>query len=240
MQEPELIAIIPVYNEDGVIREVVQEWHDKLCALNIRFELHVYNDGSRDASLSILRELEKSLQYLVVHDQLNKGHGPTILQSYKSFSHIPWLFQVDSDNEVKPDSFHLLWDKKDNYDLLLGKRSNRQNPFVRQVVSAVAAGLVRYAFGKGVSDVNSPFRLMRGNAFRDVFPIIPEDAFAPNVIVTGISCIRKMRILEIEIPYRFRQTGIVSINKMKLFRAAWLCGIQTLSFIWSYRRKKMI
>ena len=120
--------------------------------------------------------------------------------------------------------------------MLLGRRSNRQNPVVRQLISAVAAGLVRYAFGKGVSDVNSPFRLMRVDAFRDEVSLIPEQIFAPNVIVTGIACLRKMRIIEIEIPYEFRQTGTVSINKMKLLRAAWRSGVQTVSFIWSYRK----
>jgi glycosyltransferase involved in cell wall biosynthesis len=238
MQEIELIAIMPVYNEEGTIRSVVQEWHDELCSLKMDFELHVYNDGSKDASLAILRELQKSLQHLVVHDQPNRGHGPTILHCYRNASNVQWLFQVDSDNEVRPESFRLLWDKKDKYDFLLGRRTNKQNPLARQVISAVASGMVRFAFGRGVSDVNSPFRLMRVAAFRDVFHFIPDQTFAPNVIVTGIACLRKMRIVEIEIPYQFRQTGTVSINKMRLLRAAWRSGVETISFIWSYRKNK--
>jgi dolichol-phosphate mannosyltransferase len=234
MHKPELILVMPVYNEEGTIEKVVREWHDELSALKMHFELHVFNDGSRDSSLAILRDLQKSLPYLVVHDQPNKGHGPTILQSYKSYSHVPWLFQVDSDNEVRPESFGLLWEKRDQYDFLLGRRIDKQNPFVRQVISAVAAGIVRFAFGRGVSDVNSPFRLMRGAAFRDIFPLIPDQTFAPNVIVTGIACLRKMRIYEVDIPYQFRQTGKVSIDKMKLLRAAWRSGMQTVSFAWSY------
>ncbi len=238
MKEPELIVIMPVYNEEGTIKEVVEDWHDTLSALKMHFELHVFDDGSKDSSLTILEELKKSLPHLVVHGQTNKGHGPTILASYMKFSQMPWLFQVDSDNEVKPKSFPQLWEKKDQYDLLLGRRRDRQNPFVRQVVSAVAAGMVRCAFGQGVSDVNSPFRLMRGEAFRDLFPMIPSQAFAPNVIITGIACNKKMRIYEVDIPYQFRKTGKVSIDKLKLFKAAWRCGIQTLSFIWSYMTKK--
>lgn len=195
MQELELIVIMPVYNEEGTIRKVVQEWHDELCALKMNFEFHVYNDGSKDASLTILRELQKSLQHLVVHDQLNISHGPTILKGYKSASNVQWLFQVDSDNEVRPESFHLLWEQRDKYDFLVGRRSNKQNPLARQLISAVAAGLVRLGFGKGVSDVNSPFRLMRVDAFRNEFPLIPDKTFAPNVIVTGIACFKRMRIL---------------------------------------------
>lgn len=236
MQELELIAVMPVYNEEGTIREVVQEWHDELCSLKMHFELHVYNDGSKDTSLTILRELQKSLQQLVVHDQTNKGHGPTILHSYKNASNVQWLFQVDSDNEVRPESFHLLWEQRDQYDFLLGRRTNKQNPLARRLISVVALGLVYLGFGQGVSDVNSPFRLMRVDSFRDVFPLIPDLTFAPNVIVTGVACFKKMRIIEIEIPYQYRQTGTVSINRMKLFQAAWNCGVQTVSFIWSYRK----
>jgi len=238
MQELELIVVMPVYNEEGIIRKVVQEWHDELCSLKIDFELHVYNDGSKDASLAILKELQKSLPHLVVHDQLNRGHGPTILQGYKSASNVHWLFQVDSDNEVRPESFHLLWEQRDKYDFLIGKRSNKQNPIARRLVSAVARGLVYFGFGGGVSDVNSPFRLMRLDAFRDIFHLIPDQTFAPNVIVTGIACSRKMRIFEIGIPYQYRQTGKVSIKRLKLLKEAWRSGIQTLLFIWSYRKNR--
>ena len=91
---------MPVYNEEGAIKEVVQEWHDTLCSLKMSFELHVYNDGSQDGSLAILKELEQGLEHLVVHDQPNRGHGPTILHCYKNTSNVEWLFQVDSDNEV--------------------------------------------------------------------------------------------------------------------------------------------
>ena len=239
MNELELIAIMPVYNEEGAIKEVVQEWHDELSALKMSFELHVYNDGSKDESLSILKRCEQELEHLVVHDQPNKGHGPTILHSYKNASNVQWLFQVDSDNEVRPESFHLLWEQRDKYDFLLGRRSNKHNPWPRRVVSAVAAGLVQVFFGYGVFDVNSPFRLMRVDAFREEFEMLPDKAFAPNVIVTGIACLKKMRIIEIEIPYQFRQTGMVSINKMKLLRAALLSGVQTLSFIRAYRKKNI-
>jgi glycosyltransferase involved in cell wall biosynthesis len=237
MQEPELIVIMPVYNEEDTIKEVVQEWHEELSALRISFELHVINDGSKDNSLIILRELQKFLPYLRVHDQVNMGHGHSILHGYKTFSHTPWLFQVDSDNEVRPESFHLLWDKRNSYDLLIGQRSNRQNPLARQIVSAIARLIVRFFFGGGVSDVNSPFRLMRTDAFREVFPLIPDKTFAPNVIVTGIACRKKSRIYEVEIPYQFRQTGKVSISKMKLIKAAWHSGAQTIRFIWYFRKK---
>ena len=237
MHEIDLVVVMPVYNEEEAIKEVVNEWHDTLSSLGMRFELHVYNDGSQDGSLAILKELEQSLEHLVVHDQPNRGHGRTILHCYKNASNVQWLFQVDSDNEVRPESFSLLWEKRDKYDFLLGRRSNKHNPMPRRVISAVAAGLVQVFFGYGVFDVNSPFRLMRVNSFREEFKLLPDEAFAPNVLVTGIACMKKMRIIEIEIPYQFRQTGTVSINKWKLFRAAVLSGVQTLSFIRSYHKK---
>lgn len=237
MENLDLIAVMPVYNEEAAIEVVVREWHDMLSLLKINFEFHVYNDGSKDNSLAILRKLEKDLEHLVVIDQSNRGHGPTILHCYKNASSADWLFQVDSDNEVRPESFPLLWEKREDYDFLIGRRSNKQNPWPRRVVSAVASALVQIFFGYGVFDVNSPFRLMRVEAFREEFKLLPDKAFAPNVLVTGIACQKEMRIIEIEIPYRFRTTGIVSINKMKLLRAAVLSGIQTIRFIWSYNKK---
>ena len=59
---------------------------------------------------------------LIVHDKLNSGHGPTILQAYRENSDADWIFQTDSDDEIGPEQFEDLWRSRDNYDFLIGRR----------------------------------------------------------------------------------------------------------------------
>lgn len=226
----ELSVVMPVYNEDECIEQVVEKWITTLSALGIDFDLNVYNDGSKDKTLSVLREVEQRLPRLKVHDKSNSGHGPTILTGYRNSAGYEWVFQIDSDDELGPEKFSDLWNQRDKYDFLIGSRAGRYSPLPRKVISFVSRILVWICYGRGVWDVNSPYRLMRVTKFSDLFNKIPSDTFAPNVIVSGMACAMKMRIKEEPVPYRDRQTGEVSIKKWKLLKVAVRSFLQTITF----------
>ena len=105
----ELAVIIPVYNEEEIIPIVLKEWHDTLNELQINFKIHAYNDGSKDNSLKAMEAISEQLDRLFVHDKENSGHGPTILKGYRENSEAEFVFQVDSDNEIKADQFYKIW-----------------------------------------------------------------------------------------------------------------------------------
>ena len=105
----DLAVVIPVYNEEEIISTVLSEWYQKLKELEINFEIHVYNDGSKDNTLKNITETSEQLEKVIVHDKENSGHGPTILMGYRENSHAEWVFQVDSDNEMSPDEFSRVW-----------------------------------------------------------------------------------------------------------------------------------
>lgn len=227
---PDLAVVMPVYNEEGSIANVVKKWTDSLEKLRIDYRLSVYNDGSRDSTEQILAGLSARNPRLIVHNKKNSGHGPTILQGYRENSDCPWIFQIDSDDEMGPESFNLLWTCHNQYDFLIGQRSDRTNPLSRKVISFVSRLVVRVWYGNGVWDVNSPYRLMRSEVFKDLFLKIPDDTFAPNVIISGSACKRRVRIFETGIPCVERQTGIVSVRKLKLLKAAARSFRQTIAF----------
>lgn len=224
----ELTVIIPVYNEAGSIGNVLESWLAVLRGLGVDFSIVALNDGSKDDSLAILRDLAARHREIRVIDKPNSGHGPTILEGYRS-AESKWIFQVDSDNEMDSSFFPTLWGKREDYDLLLGKRVDRQSPLVRKLIAAVSRLTVKIFFGFGVSDVNAPYRLYRAEKFRDAFVALPPNTFAPNVILSGYAARSGMRILEMPVPTRPRATGEVSLKKWKLFRAACKSLAQTVA-----------
>jgi glycosyltransferase involved in cell wall biosynthesis len=219
-----------VYNEQGIIAEVLESWSKELKRLDINFLMHVYDDGSKDDSLAIITEYATNDKNIVVHKKENTGHGPTILLGYLENSNVEWIFQTDSDNEIATEFFENFWAKRDGFDLLIGHRVGRISTLSRKFVSSAARVLVRLFYGKGVIDVNCPYRLMRSAAFRQTFRKIPPETFAPNVILSGITCKKKYRILEIPVDSRRRTTGVVSIRKARLLNAALRSLFQTILF----------
>lgn len=228
-----LCVVMPVYNEQEAIGVVLNKWNAELTALGIDYEIRPYNDGSRDNSLSVMMSVANQLGTRInVKDKPNGGHGNTILTGYRDAAEdgFDWIFQIDSDDEMGPESFRALWDKRANYDFLLGIRDGRVQALPRKIISLVSRACVRIFYGKGVWDVNSPYRLMRVSAFRDFYSRIPLTTFAPNVILSGLAAKHRIKSYEMRVPQHDRTTGEVSIKKWKLFKAAAKSFWQTIIF----------
>ncbi len=240
MDEQETLAvIIPVYNEEAIIETVLRKWIEALDALNINYRIHVYNDGSKDSTSEKLEACGKIFGgRLSVHEKKNSGHGPTILKGYReNAAEYQWIFQTDSDDEMSPEYFHELWNRRKQYDFLVGRRDRRKQNFSRAVVSSVSRWTVHLFYGgKTVWDVNSPYRLMRSEALAPLFGAIPPDTFAPNVVVSGYVALKGLRFVEIPVPQTNRKTGCVSIRKWKLFKASVKSFTQTIRISFRIRR----
>ena len=224
----ELAVVMPVYNEAACIAEVIRSWMDCLAALQIDFRLLVLNDGSTDATAQALAGIPASQRIEIVH-KTNSGHGPTIMTGYRQAVQMAqWVFQVDSDDEMPPGHFEDLWREREGRDFLIGYRENRSSPMGRKFITWVSRVTVRLLFGRGIRDVNCPYRLMRASALGELLPAIPAGAFAPNVILSGLAMRRGLRLMERPIPHRQRRTGSASIVKWKLWRSAGVSFLQTI------------
>lgn len=228
--EEKLAVIMPCYNEESAIPAVIDKWTKELNAIGMNYKIHVYNDGSQDMTLQILHDIALTNQLLVIHDKENTGHGPTILNAYRENVDSDWIFQIDSDDEMSPTSFRLLWEKRNNYDFLIGKRENNKRPVTRKLISFISRVTVRIFYGKGIWDVNSPYRLMRTAKLKESFFTIPGDTFAPNVILSGIASLKRLKYIEVPVPHQNRQTGEVSIKKLKLLKAVVRSFFQTMAY----------
>ena len=228
-----LCVVMPVYNEQEAIGGVLEKWNAALKTLDIDYEIRPYNDGSRDGSLAVMREVAAGLgNRICVKDKPNGGHGNTILTGYREAATdgFDWIFQIDSDDEMGPEKFGELWERRNDYDFLVGIRDGRVQAFPRKIISFVSRLCVRIFYGKSVWDVNTPYRLMRISAFKDFYEAIPLTTFAPNVILSGLAARNKLRGYEIRVPQHDRTTGEVSIKKWKLFKAAVKSFWQTILF----------
>ena len=229
-----LCVVMPVYNEEAAIGGVLEKWVAELDRLGIDYTIRPYNDGSRDGSLAVMREIAAKHSRVDVRDKPNGGHGNTILTGYREAAAegFDWVFQVDSDDEMGPEKFGELWAERRDKDFLVGIREGRRQPLARKVISFVSRLCVRLFYGKGVWDVNTPYRLMRVSAFRDFYNAIPLTTFAPNVILSGLAARHNLRSHEIRVPQHDRMTGEVSIKKWKLLKAAACSFGQTVFFAW--------
>jgi len=231
-----LAVVMPVYNEADCITEVVDSWMIALNKLQITYKIIVLNDGSTDETATVLSAFESNDSVSIINKK-NSGHGPTILQGYAiACQQAQWAFQIDSDNEMLPEHFENLWSSRKDHDFLIGIRTNRESPLPRKIITAVSRLTISMFFKRGVTDVNSPYRLIRCELLSDLLKVIPQSAFAPNVIISGLAAKWKARIYQCPVPHQQRQTGTVSIMKWKLWKSAMTAFFQTVKVAFSAKR----
>lgn len=224
----DLAVVMPIYNEEECIEGVLRSWKDKLDTLSIDYKIIALNDGSKDNTAKVLEVFDNDKNIQVINKQ-NSGHGPTILTGYRqAVNEAKWVFQIDSDDEMKAEHFNLVWDKRDKYDALFGYRAGRVQGGGRALISAVSRTMVKLFFGSGVKDVNTPYRLMKAKYLSKIIEQIPDNTFAPNVIISGSLAKAKVSIFNTGIPHGERQTGTISIVKWGLVKAAIKSFWQTL------------
>ena len=225
-----LIAL-PVYNEVECIRQVCTEWL-QLAADHGDCRVLVVNDGSNDGTAEVLRELARTNPLLTVIDRPNGGHGTALLAAYRSAlgSGHQWIFQVDSDRQFSAADFPLLWAERARSRFILGWRRWRQDSRLRIVLSNLHRWLLVTLFGASARDPNIPYRLMRVSLLREMLPALPDQCFAPNVLLSVLACRVGEDTRDIPIQHLARRTGIVSIRGWKTAKIAVRCLLELVRF----------
>jgi glycosyltransferase involved in cell wall biosynthesis len=226
--EVELSVVMPVYREAEVLPGVLDAWSKTLGEAGIDYELRAYDDGSPDESLAILRDRAADDPRLVVGSHANQGHGPTILRGYRE-ARGRFVLQVDSDGELPAAPFLELWRGHEDLDFGIGVRAYGARAAVRRLVSAVARWSVRLFFGPGLRDPNCPYRLMRRAWLERALAHLPERAFAPNVLLSGLAVREGVRLRELPLAANARRAGTSSLGGVRLWRGAWRAFRETLA-----------
>jgi dolichol-phosphate mannosyltransferase len=232
---PELTVVMPVFCEAEHVGAILDSWRSTLDSLGIDYVLCVHDDGSTDGTRDVLEARARQHSRINVHRHENRGHGPTILDAYRQ-ARGEWIFQVDSDGEIEPDHFRVLWSRRRDYDLLVGCRRGSSRPPLRRLVTVMSRLAVRLLFGARIRDVNSPYRLVRGSSLRSLVPWIPSGAFAPNVLLSGLAGRDGFRLYEYDVPVHARASGRSSLAGWRLWRGVGHSLGDTLRVAWSKRR----
>lgn len=215
-----LYIVIPAYNEQDTIRDVIVQWYPVVEKVGNDSRLVIVNDGSKDHTYEIMQEYAKSRPRLIPLTKENSGHGATVLYAYHYAleKNADYIFQTDSDGQTIPEEFWPFWEQRHDYDLVIGHRSNRQDGFSRVVVTKTLRDVIRFCFGVRITDANTPFRLMEAKTLSAQIELIPGDFNLTNVVLSVIYARKNLRVKYIPITFKPRQGGVNSINLPKIVK----------------------
>jgi dolichol-phosphate mannosyltransferase len=214
-----LWVVMPVYNEQECIKQVILEWLDTLRKQAFSFTLCVLNDGSKDQTAIILDNLAQTEKELKVVHKENTGHGQTCILGYKLGieAGAEWIFQIDSDGQCDPQFLSAVIDKSHQHKVVYGFRKTRDDGFKRFMISRVLSFFTLAATGTWVADANVPYRYMHRDTLADVLPKIPTDFYLANILVSVFQQ-RNPGIHWVNIHFRDRAGGSPSVKAISFVK----------------------
>ncbi len=217
-----LFIVIPAYNEELNIERCVEDWYSVVERHNDegKSRLVIVNDGSRDHTFDKLNKLAQSRPLLVPVTKENGGHGSAVLYGYRYAIEqgADWIFQTDSDGQTNPNEFDQFWQRKEEYDAIIGNRLERGDGKSRKFIENTVCFLLRIIFGVRIQDANAPFRLMKACLVEKYIDKLPQDFNIPNIMFTTYFVYHKEKVLFLPISFQPRKAGKNSINLKKIIR----------------------
>jgi hypothetical protein len=238
--ELELSVVVPVYNEQDNVEPLYQRVGEALHFLDPRFELIFVDDGSSDSTVDVARSIQlRDSRVRVI--QLRSNFGQTAaMRAGIRYAEGRVIVTMDGDLQNDPADIPKLLQKLDEgYDLVVGWRRDRKDPFLsRTLPSRVANWLIGKITGIHVHDNGCSLKAYRGSLIKRV-PLYSEmHRFIPALSATAGASIAEVVVRHHPRQYGQSKYGLSRIGKVLLDVVAvrtvmrctdrpmdWFCGL---------------
>ncbi len=201
-----LSLVIPAYNEqDGIARviERVLATRAALASRDIRLELIIVDDGSRDHTAQVI---ERYREVRLVRHGKNQGYGAALKTGFRAAAG-EYLGFLDADGTYPPESLPDLMRAavEQDADLVIGSRmsgARSEMPRTRRVGNTAYALLLSFIGNTRVRDTASGMRLIRRAILPQLYPLPDGLDFTPAMSTRAIH--EHLKIIEVPIPYSER------------------------------------
>ncbi len=165
-QLPVLSVVLPIFNEEAIIPELLRRLHGTLASLSASYEVIFVNDGSRDRSLELLAVAARQDPHFKIIDfSRNFGHQVAITAGI-DYSGGEAVIVMDADLQDPPETIPALVEKwRAGFDVVFAVREERagESLFKRGTASLFYRLLKRVARIDIPADTGD-FRLMSRRA----------------------------------------------------------------------------
>jgi glycosyltransferase involved in cell wall biosynthesis len=233
-QTPDISVVIPLYNEEESISELIS-WIDKVMQINsFRYEVVMVDDGSSDNSWKIVRQLAANNQSIKgIRFQRNYGKSAALYQGFAAAKGNV-VITMDADLQDSPDEIPELYRMitQDGFDLVSGWKKKRYDPINKTLPSKLYNGTVRTITGIKLHDFNCGLKAYRRKVVKSIEVYGEMHRYIP--VIAKKAGFKK--IGEKEVHHYKRKYGT---SKYGFGRIKGLLDILTILFIAKYGKKPM-
>lgn len=227
-------VVVPIYNEVESLPHLVQAIATVMQASNYHYEIVCVDDGSKDGSTALLKQLaaeRDDLRAIIL--RRNYGQTPAMAAGFQH-AQGEIIISLDADLQNDPaDIPNLLAKMDEGYDLVSGWRKDRQdNQWTRLLPSKLANLLIGWVTGVDLHDYGCSLKAYRReiladlNLYGELHRFIPALAFIEGALIT-----------EIPVRHHARQFGSSKYGLDRTFRV--LLDLLTVWFMKKFLTRPM-
>ena len=221
-------VVVPLYNEEESLPELVEQLLASLRPSGERFELVLVNDGSSDQTAEVLEQVSQEVPE-VVGVLLRKNYGQTAAMAAGfDVARGRIIVSLDGDLQNDPADIPLLLAKlREGYDLVSGWRHQRQDAELqRKLPSRIANRLIGRVTGVKLHDYGCSLKAYDRAVLSDMRLYGELHRFLP-----ALAFIEGARITEVKVNHRARQYGSSKYGIDRTFRV-----LMDLLTVWFMKR----
>ncbi len=196
-------VIIPAYNEEGRLPGTLKATVEYLRKQDYSWEIAVVNDGSRDRTASVVKEMSvtQPLVRLLQYGE-NRGKGYAVRYGMTHVSGQYRLF-MDADNATEIDQVEkLLPFVRTGFDVVIGSRDVPgaeiavHQAWWKERLGDLGNLWIRFWAVPGIYDTQAGFKLFSASAAEQIFPWLTLDRWGFDVEALAVARLRGYKIAE--------------------------------------------
>ena len=206
-----LSVVIPIFNEEASLRELIQ----RVIDVPIRKEILLVDDGSRDRSVAIAKEIVESLsseqnKFQLITHKHNTGKGAAITNGFMAASGDIVVVQ-DADLEYDPSEFPVLIKPivEGKADVVYGsrfldRRAHSVLHFWHCLGNRLLTKVSNCFTNLNLTDMETCYKVFTKDVIKDIAPSLRQKRFGIEPEITARVARRKYRVFEVAISYTGR------------------------------------
>lgn len=221
-EKPYLSVVVPLYNEEGNVKELHRRIVESLRKIGRSFEIVFVDDGSRDKTLEMCQGLSP-LKLMVFRKNFGQTAG---FDAGIKASEGEIIITIDGDLQNDPDDIPLLLAKLDEgYDVVSGWRFKRRDTLMKRFFSRGANILRSILIKDNIHDSGCSLKAYRRECFQDIDLFGEMHRFIPALLQ-----LEGFRISEVKVSHYPRLHGVTKYNWKRAVK-----GFVDMIAIWFWR-----
>jgi dolichol-phosphate mannosyltransferase len=176
-------VISPLYKSEKYVTELYQRISQTLNDLDLEYEIIFVDDCYGDRSLEIARNILKNDKMIIII-KLSRNFGQhAAINAGINNADGDWLVVIDSDLQDSPEEIKNLYKKaKEGYDIVLAKRLNRKDSFIKKSTSFVFSKIASYMSGFEIDYRTSNYGIYSKRVIENYKSLPESKLFFPFIV----------------------------------------------------------